>query len=231
MTKKPGESFWMWFLGRLRTRFLSGLLVVVPIAATILVLVWVFRTIDDILQPIIKAFLGHTITGLGFGITIALVLIVGIIAGNYVGKRIIQFGDSVLKRVPLFRQIYSGAKQVVDGLSGTGSINKAAFREVVLVEFPTKGMTHIAFITNEFTAQDGRKLYAVYMPSTPVPWSGFSGIVTEDMITRTTITIDEALKMVISGVLIAPPSLEIANIGRFSSKAEPKTETGDTSKE
>jgi uncharacterized membrane protein len=204
---------------------------VVPVAATILILVWVFRTIDDILQPVIKGIVGHTITGLGFGITIALVLIVGIIAGNYVGRRAIQFGDSVLKRVPLFRQIYSGAKQVVDGLSGTGSINKAAFREVVLVEFPTKGMTHVAFITNEFTAQDGRKLFAVYMPSTPVPWSGFSGIVTEDMITRTTITIDEALKMVISGVLIAPPSLEIANIGRFSSKAEPKTESEDTHKE
>jgi uncharacterized membrane protein len=104
----------------------------------------------------------------------------------------------------------------MEGLSGTGSITKAAFREVVLVEFPTKGMTHVAFITNEFTAQDGRKLYAVYMPSTPVPWSGFSGIVTEDMITRTTISVDEALKMVISGVLIAPHSLEISNLGKFT---------------
>ena len=230
MSKKPHESFWVWFLGRLRTRFLSGLLVVVPIAATVLILVWVFRTIDDILQPIIKAIFGHTITGLGFGITIALVFIVGIIAGNYVGRRLIRLGDSLLKRVPLFRQIYSGATQVMEGLSGTGAINKAAFREVVLVEFPTKSMTHVAFITNEFTAEDGRKLFAVYMPSTPVPWSGFSGIVTEDMITRTTISVDEALKMVISGVLIAPHSLEISNIGRFSASSAlpPKKEAEET---
>ena len=217
MSKKPNQSGYSWLMGRLRTRFLSGLLVVVPIAATILVLIWVFRTIDDILQPVIKAIVGHPITGLGFGITIVLVFVVGIVAGNYVGRRLIALGDSILKRVPLFRQIYTGAKQVMEGLAGTGSISRAAFREVVLVEFPTKGMTHVAFITNEFTAQDGRKLFAVYMPSTPVPWSGFSGIISEEMMTRTNISVDEALKMVISGVLIAPPSLEISNIGRFTS--------------
>ena len=233
MSKKPNESFWVWFLGRLRTYFLAGLLVVVPIAASILILVWVFRTIDDILQPFIKNIFGHPIVGLGFGVTIVLVFVVGIIAGNYVGRRLIHFGDSMLKRVPLFRQIYTGATQVMEGLSGTGSISKAAFREVVLVEFPTNRMTHVAFITNEFTASDGRKLFAVYLPSTPVPWSGFSGIVTEDMITRTTISVDEALKMVISGVLIAPHSLEIANIGRFTANASApaKTEAEDTPKE
>ena len=233
MNKKPDESAYHWFLGRLRTHFLAGLLVVVPIAASVLILVWVFRTIDDILQPVIKQIFGHTIVGLGFGITIALVFIVGIIAGNIVGRRLIHLGDSLLKRVPLFRQIYTGATQVMEGLSGTGSITKAAFREVVLVEYPTNRMTHVAFITNEFTASDGRKLFAVYLPSTPVPWSGFSGIVTEDMITRTTISVDEALKMVISGVLIAPHSLEIANIGKFTANASVllKKEAEDTRKE
>jgi uncharacterized membrane protein len=214
--KKPKESVWHWILGRLRTHFLAGILVIVPIAASVLILIWVFTTIDNILQPIIKEIFGRTITGLGFGVTILLVFIVGIIAGNYVGKRLIHMGDSLLRRVPLFRQLYTGAKQVMEGFSGTGAISKAAFREVVLVEFPTNRMTHVAFITNEFTSSDGRKLFAVYLPSTPVPWSGFSGIVTEDMITRTTITVDEALKMVISGVMIAPHALEIANIGRFT---------------
>ena len=111
MTKKSNQSWYHWLISRLRNHFLSGLLVVVPIAATILVLIWVFRTIDDILQPIIKVIVGHTITGLGFGITIVLVFVVGIIAGNYVGRRLIALGDSVLKRVPLFRQIYTGANQ------------------------------------------------------------------------------------------------------------------------
>jgi uncharacterized membrane protein len=227
MSRKQGESWWTWFLGRLRNRFLSGLLVVVPIGATILILLWIFNTIDGYLQPVIRqvirwithdpTYSGH-IVGLGFAITIVLVFLVGIIAGNYVGRKALQVGDAILKRVPLFKQIYGGAKQVVESISGTGGISKAAFREVVLVEFPSNRMTHIAFITNEFISKDGRKLYAVYLPSTPVPWSGFSGIVTEDMITRTNISIDDALKMVISGVLIAPKALEIADLGRFSAQ-------------
>lgn len=242
MSKKPNESAWVWFLGRLRTYFLAGLLVVVPIAASVLILVWMFDRIDGIFQPLIRSVIrwvtnnpdynGH-IVGLGFAVTIVLVLLAGIIANNFVGKKLISYGDSILRRVPIFRQIYTGAQQVMESVSGKGGISKASFREVVLVEFPSNRMTHIAFITNEFTAQDGRKLYAVYLPSTPVPWSGFSGIVTEEMITRTTITIDEALKMIISGVLIAPPSLEIANIGRFTANASAsaKTEAEDTHKE
>jgi len=210
MSKKPNESAWHWFMGRLRTHFLAGVLVIVPVAASVLILIWVFTTIDNILQPIIKEIFGRTITGLGFGVTILLVFIVGIIAGNYVGRRLIHFGDSILKRVPLFRQIYTGAKQVMEGFSGTGAISKAAFREVVLVEFPTKGMSTIAFITNEFTDQNGKKLYAIYVPTTPVPSSGFSGIIAADKITHTKLTIDEALKMVISGIIIAPSSLRLS---------------------
>jgi uncharacterized membrane protein len=203
------SSNWIWFLGRLRTHFLAGLLVVVPIAASILILVWVFRTIDDILQPIIKGFFGHTITGLGFGITIMLIFIVGSLTGNYIGRRLIQFGDSILKKVPLFRQLYTGAKQVMEGLAGTGAITKAAFREVVLVEFPTTGMSTIAFITNEFTDEKGTILYAIYVPTTPIPSSGFSGIISADKITHTKLTVDEALRMVISGIMIAPSSLKL----------------------
>jgi uncharacterized membrane protein len=237
MSKKPDKSAWTWFLGRLRTRFLSGLLVVVPVATTILILAWVFTTVDDIFQPVITEVIrwitkdpgynGH-IVGLGFAITIIIVLISGITAGNYVGKKLINFGDSILKRIPLFRQVYGGAKQVVESFSGTGAINKAAFREVVLVEFPARGMTTIAFITNEFSSQTGEKLYSVYIPTTPVPWSGFSAIVNEENLTRTSISIDEALKMCISGMMISPSSLKIRSGGRMITLRlgkQPKTET------
>ena len=214
-------------MGRIRTHFLSGLLVIVPVAAAILVLVWIFSTIDNILQPIIREISGHNIVGLGFGITIVLVYITGVVAGNYVGKKVIHFGDSVMKRVPLFRQIYTGAKQVMDSFSGTGAINKAAFREVVLVEFPAKGMTTVAFITNEFKTVTGEQLYAVYIPTTPVPWSGFSAIVTEENMTRTKINVDEALKMCISGMMISPATLQIASGGKMitlNTTQKPKTE-------
>ena len=226
MTKEK-KPFLQVFLDRLRKYILSGLLVVVPIGVSILVLAWLFTTIDNILQPVIHRITGQTITGLGFGITLVLVIILGIIASNFIGHRVIKLGESQLAKIPIFRQVYTGAKQVMESLSGTGSFNKAAFREVVLVEFPTNGMTHIAFITNEFTAADGQKLYAVYLPSTPLPWSGFSGIVTEEMMVRTQISVDEALKMVISGVMIAPQSLHIGAGDKYfklSSKGKTKPE-------
>lgn len=231
MSRKPNESAWHWFMGRLRTHFLAGVLVVVPAAASVLILVWVFTTIDDILQPIIKEIFGRNIVGLGFGVTILLVYIVGIVAGNYVGRRVIHFGDSLLKRVPLFRQIYTGAKQVMDGFSGTGAISKAAFREVVLVEFPARGMTTVAFITNEFRATTGEKLYAVYIPTSPTPWAGFAAIVTEESMTRTKISVDEALKMCISGMMISPSTLQIGRGGKMitlSTDTRPKIEAEET---
>ncbi len=217
MSKKTNETTWHWILARLRTHFLSGLLVVVPVAASVLILVWIFNTIDNIFQPVIIEIIrlvtkdpsyNDNIVGLGFAITITLVLVSGFVAGNFVGKKLISLGDSILKRIPLFRQIYTGAKQVVEGFSGGGGINKAAFRDVVLVEFPTGGMETIAFITNEFTDSNGEKLYAIYIPTSPVPSSGFSGIVTENKIKRTNIGVDEALKLVISGMIIAPPSFK-----------------------
>ncbi len=207
--RKANEALWPWMINRLRTHFLAGILVVVPIAAAILILVWVFNTIDNILQPIIQLIIGRHIIGLGFALTLVLIYVTGIVAGNYLGKKLIRFADSLLQHVPVFRQIYSGAKQVIESVSGTGAISKTAFREVVLVEFPAKGMRTVAFVTNEFIDESGGKLYAIYVPTSPVPSSGFSGIVTPEQITRTDITVDEALKMVISGVLIAPEHIEL----------------------
>jgi uncharacterized membrane protein len=243
MSKKTDESAWHWIIARLRTHFLSGLLVVVPVAATILILAWVFNTVDNIFQPLIKEIIrlvtkdpsyNDNIVGLGFAITVVLVLVSGIVAGNFVGRKMINFGDSILKRIPLFRQIYTGAKQVVEGFSGGGGLSKAAFREVVLVEFPTGGMETIAFITNELTNDKGEKLYANYIPTSPVPSSGFSGIVTEDKIKRTKLTVDEALKMVISGMIIVPSSLKLIDRGKeitLLRSPAPKIETEDTPKE
>ena len=104
----------------------------------------------------------------------------------------------------------------------------------MLVEFPTKGMSTVAFITNELRDENGKKLYAIYIPTTPVPSSGFSGIIGEDKITRTNLTVDEALKMVISGIMIAPSSLKLGAGERkitFVSTTPPKIGAGDSSEE
>jgi len=208
MKKKEGESTKHWLVRSLRRHFLAGILVVVPVGAAVAVLAWVFTSIDNILQPIIENIFGKEITGLGFGIAIVLIYIIGIVAENIIGKRAIRFGESLVARVPVFRQIYTGAKQVVEALSGAG-LNKAAFREVVFVEFPREGMTTLAFITNEIADKSGRKLFTIYIPTAPLPASGYFEIVTEDKLTRTDIPVDEAMKMIISSGMAAPSKLDI----------------------
>lgn len=206
--KKEGESSSHWLIRNLRKNFLAGILVVVPLVIAVLILAWLFTNVDNILQPLIKTIFGREITGLGFVITLVLIYIVGAMASNFIGHRIIRSGESLLARVPLFRQVYTGAKQVIVGLSGTG-LNKAAFREVVFVEFPREGMQTIAFVTNELTNKAGDKLLTIYIPTAPIPTSGYFEIVTEDKITRTDITVDEAMKMIISSGMVSPAVLDI----------------------
>ena len=190
-----------------RNTFLTGLLVITPLAVAIFILYWVFSRVDNIVQPLIELIAGQRIPGLGFAIFIVLIYIVGLFAGNYIGRRAVRFFESLISRVPAVRQVYTGAKEAIEMLSGTG-VNKAAFREVVLVQFPRPGMSTMAFITNETTDRSGQKLYAVFIPTPPIPTGGYFEIVPESRITHTRIPIDQGFKSVISCGIILPEGEE-----------------------
>jgi len=180
---------------KVRTQFLAGIGVVVPVGVAILILVWIFVTIDNLLQPIIRDVLGHALPGLGLGITIVLIYLAGVVATNVIGKRLIHYGESLLARVPLFRYLYTGIKQILESFSKS---DEAGFLQVVLVEFPKRGMRAIGFLTSESCDKAGEKLLSVFIPTTPNPTSGYLEIVREDDIIRTNISIDDALKIVLS---------------------------------
>lgn len=222
MTDKPEKESQHWLVRNIRRNFLAGLLVLVPVALVTLVLLWFFNTVDGILQPVIRIFFGQTITGLGFAITFVLIFLVGIMASNIVGRRVIQFGEWLVGRLPVLGQLYNAAKQAMASISGV-SRTKAAFREVVLVEYPRKGIRTLGFITNEILDADGRRLIAVYLPTTPVPTSGWLVLVTEDQVTRTNISVDTAMKMVISGGIASPPEID-ARIGEATASTTLATE-------
>jgi uncharacterized membrane protein len=186
---------------KLRDQFVAGLLVVVPLGATVLILVWLFTSIDNILQPIINAIFGHNIPGVGFGATVIIVYVVGVIARNIIGRRIIRYGESILNKVPIFRQLYSGIRQVLESFTAP---DKTGFMHVVLVEFPKPGMRALGFVTNELKDTDGDKLISVLIPTAPNPTSGFLQIVKESDVIRTKITVDEALKMIVSAGRLTP---------------------------
>ena len=180
---------------KLRAHFVAGILVLVPVGATVLILVWLFNSIDSILQPAINYIFGRNIPGVGFATTIVLIFLVGAIARNIIGRRIIRYGESLLARVPVFRLFYSGIRQILESFA---TPDKAGFMQVVLAQFPKDGMWTIGFITNELVQPDGEKLINVFIPTSPTPWSGFFQMLKEREIIRTAISVEDAIKMVVS---------------------------------
>jgi uncharacterized membrane protein len=188
---------------KIRGQFMAGLLVIVPLGATILILVWLFNAIDNILQPVIEAIFKRDIPGVGFGVTIILIFLAGVVARNVIGRKILVWGDTLLNKVPIFKLVYRSIRQILTSFS----VPDSTFMQVVLVDFPHPGMKALAFVTNEMTDKDGKKLYSVLIPTAPNPTSGFMEIVKEDDIIHTKITIDEAMKMVISAGRVMPEDI------------------------
>ncbi len=193
--KCSGRSFFRNARKSVRTSFIAGVLVIVPIAAAVLILRWLFLYIDGILQPLAKSFLGYTVPGLGFAMTVVLIFVTGIIATSVVGKRLVGFVESLLARVPLFRYLYTSIKQIMESFTIP---SETRFLQVVLVEFPKKGMRVIGFVTSESSIPSGEQLLTVFIPTSPNPTSGYLELVRESEVIRTNISIDDALKMVLS---------------------------------
>ncbi len=190
---------------KVRAQFLAGILTVVPIGVTVWILVWIFEAVDGILQPLIIAIWGLTIPGIGFIATIVLIYLVGVVANNVVGKKLVRYGESLLAKVPVFRQLYVGIKQILDSFSAPG---KTGFMQVVLVEFPRKGMKALGFVTNELYDVSGEKMLSVLIPTAPNPTSGFLQLVKEADIIRTRISVDDAIKMIVSAGRVAPRTVD-----------------------
>ena len=199
---KPSQDGWG---KKLRTQFVAGILVVLPLAASILILAWLFTSIDNILQPVVKAIWHRTIPGVGFGATVLLIYLAGVVAKNVLGKRLIVYGDSLLARVPVFRQLYFGIRQILESFANP---DKTGFMQVVLVEFPRAGMKAIGFVTNEVTDASGEKLLSVLIPTAPNPTTGFLQMVREHDVIRTSISVDDALKMIVSAGRITPEEIQ-----------------------
>ena len=210
--KYPHWASWRWQWRAFRKHFLAGILVVVPVGATVLILVWIFSAIDNILQPVIKLTLGHPIPGVGFAITIVLIYLIGVIASNVGGKRLITYGEALLSKVPVVRPLYTTIKQILEGFS---TPSKTGFMQAVLVEFPRKGIWTIGFITKESPAKSGETQLSIFIPTSPNPTGGFLQIVGEDEVIRTDMPVDEALKMIISAGRVSPEEISDKLSGRI----------------
>jgi uncharacterized membrane protein len=197
-------------LAPLRRYLIAGLLVWLPLAATILVVRGLVGFLDRTLLLLPQDFhpdvlLGFHIPGLGVVLTVAVVLITGVIAANLFGKRLVRGWEALLDRIPLVRSVYSAVKQLAETMFSNGQ----SFRKVLLIEYPRKGSWTLAFQTSadvgEAQIKTGRDVINVYVPTTPNPTSGFFLMLPKEEVVELEMSVDEGLKMLISMGAVVPP--------------------------
>lgn len=190
---------------RLRRYFIAGLLVFLPLAVTYTVLAWLFALLDNFLGRVVTAWLGYKVPGLGLAATILVVFVMGAVVTNVLGRRLVGAFEAVLMRIPLARSIYSATKQVSDSIFNK---RRGAFQRAVLVEWPRKGLYSVGFVTGESTGETQIKtpprVFNVFIVTTPNPTTGFLILVPEEEIIPLDMSVEDALKLVISGGLVSP---------------------------
>ena len=202
-------------MSALRKWLFTGLLVIVPGVITVWVLHWIISTLDQTLlllpgdwQP--DRLLGMHIPGFGVVLTLVVLLAIGAIASNFVGRKLVSWGDGLITRIPVVRSIYSSVKQVSDTVfSDTGN----AFRTAVLVQWPREGVWTVAFITGnpagEVAAYLRDEYVGVFVPTTPNPTGGYFVMVRKSDCVELDMSVEAALKYIVSMGVVAPPPLPI----------------------
>ena len=202
--------FFNWIKSIIRGYFLAGLLVIVPLGAVIFVISAILRLMDRALGVIPpkfhpEAYLPFKIPGLGLALFIALVLVTGVLVKNYFGRRVVDFGEYMVSKIPLVRPLYGAVKQLILAIFGD---THDAFKRVVLVEYPRKGVYSLAFVTaqtsGEIQEHMGTKTLSIFLPTTPNPTSGFFLVLPEEDTIPLSMSVEEAFKLLISGGVVEP---------------------------
>jgi uncharacterized membrane protein len=181
------------------------MLIVVPFYITYQIVRVLFFYIDGLSQPVIRAWLGYRISGVGFILTLILLYGLGLIATNVFGRSLLRWFEALLLRTPLVKSVYSAAKQVIETVSLPG---KDKFKKVVLIEYPRKGIFAIGFVTGSTPSLGGRPLLNVFIPSPPNPTTGNIVFVPEGEVMNADLSIEEAIKMIVSGGLVTPKGID-----------------------
>lgn len=197
----------------LRKYIIAGLLVWVPVGITILVIKLLIELLDKsllLLPPPLRpeALFGVTVPGLGIIISIIFVLATGFLIANLAGRSLIKWGEHFLSHIPLVRSIYSAVKQVTETILTS---DKNSFRQVLLLEYPRRGVWTIGFLTSdgaeEIEEKTGEKLLTVFVPTTPNPTSGFILMIPEYDVKKLDIEVEDALKLVVSLGVVMPQTV------------------------
>lgn len=208
---RPHRRDGLGFIGRLRAYFLAGVLVSAPIAVTAYIAWWFVSFIDGTVRPLIPSgynpenYLPFSIPGFGVLTVIVALTLIGTFAAGYVGRLALRFGESLVARMPVVRSVYSAVKQIFETVLAKKS---NAFREVVMVEYPRDGVWSLGFITGsahpEVQKVSADEMVNVFIPCAP-PTAGYLVFVPRREVVVLDMTVEDGLKMVVSGGIVTPP--------------------------
>ncbi len=199
-------------LARLRNYLLAGIIVTAPISITFFIIWQIVDFFDEWASALIpepynpERYLPFSLPGLGFLIMLGLLTLIGWFTAGYIGRSVMRLGERVLQRMPVVRSIYGTLKQIFETILAQSS---RSFREVVLIEYPRRGLWAIAFVTGptrgEIQDLSDDELLNVFLPTTPNPTSGFLLFVPKRDVVHLSMSIEEGMKLVISGGIVSPP--------------------------
>jgi uncharacterized membrane protein len=194
-------------MSALRRYFITGFFVTVPVVISVVALVWIFNAVDGVMAPIYERLLGRKVPGLGLLTTLVLVLLVGIVATNVIGRRLLRRTEHYLMLVPVFRTIYAPIKQLILAFSPD---NDAGFKRVVLLDDPQRG-TMLGFLTREFTVnRNGRveAMVAVYVPTNHL-YLGDVFVVAADRVGYPNLTVEQGIRAFLTGGMALPGTMTL----------------------
>ncbi len=241
--EKPALKQARGLMGRIRTYFLTGLVVAGPAAVTLWLIWWFVTWVDNVVRPFIPAdyrpetYLPVNVPGSGLIIVFVALTVLGFLTANLIGRKLVDFGESLLSRMPIVRPIYRTTRQIFHTLF---SKSESSFRRVGLVEFPSPGMWSLVFLTNAPTEEISSRLPATehvsaFMPCTPNPTTGFFFYVPKRDVIDLDITVEQAMTVIMSAGIVQPGGdphsktklaalAETARLAQAARKAEPKAE-------
>jgi len=197
------KTFW----GHIRTTFLRGVGLIIPLGLTYWFFENLLNAVDGIFSPFLVRWMGVKIPGLGFLTMLVIILLVGLLTRNLAGRVLFSWFEDLLRSIPFVRSVYSAIKDLVSAFS-IGSKSKN-FRQVVMVEYPRRGLYCLGFVTNEMDYSGGKgrrlNLMNVYIPNPINPTSGFLTIVPKKDAIPVEISVEDGLKLVLSGGIVVPP--------------------------
>jgi uncharacterized membrane protein len=196
-----------------KRRFFAGLLISIPAIITFLIIGWFFQSVDGLLEPVYYRLLGYHVPGIGFVSAIVLIFIVGVISTNVLGRKVIEYAERFMLKIPVFKSIYISVKQLVDAFSPESK--SSSFKKFVIVEYPRPGVFAFGFLTKEYTILKGKNgsetcMRAVYIPTNHLYFGEIALFKNEDVF-YTNISIDDGIKIILSGGITAPERISEAS--------------------